>query len=290
MNTLKLILLLATHCFYCSCGEENSIAGTEPNEKTTDEEYIPFNPKKGFGVVTRNVGWNKKVEDLRASWHYSWGHELKSLEPDSVEFVPMIWGAWSDTAKIQQKLDEIKAWKDQGKVKYLLGFNEPDGKEQANMTVKSAIDYWPKLMEAGLPLGSPAAVHADREWMTEFMAEVEKRNYRVDFICVHWYGGANAQSLINHLQKVYELYKRPIWITEFAPADWSASSPTTSKVSKEKATNFMKAILPMLDTLSYVERYCWFSAKPTNPALGNSALFNSDGSLTPLGKYYRNFH
>ena len=291
LKTMKLLTtLIFTAIFIVGCGQnEDEISETFPTDNEV-EEYIPFNAKKGFGKTTKNVEWNSKVEDLRVSWHYSWGHELKSDEPDSVEFVPMIWGAWSDTAKIQAKLDQVKEYKDAGLVHYLLGFNEPDGKEQANMTVKSALDYWPKLMEVGLPLGSPAAVHADKDWMQNFMSEVESRNYRVDFICVHWYGGSNAQGLVNHLNKVYELYKRPIWITEFAPADWNASSPSDSKITKEKAMSFMKEILPILDTMSIVERYAWFSAKTSSAPLGNSSLFYDSGNLTPLGKYYREFY
>ena len=262
----------------------------EPDEEITDETDYPPHPKKGFGIVTKNSGWNSRVEKLNLTWHYSWGHELKALEPDSVEFVPMIWGAWSDTAAVVSKINQVIQYKEQGKVKYLLGFNEPDNKDQSNMSVESAIAYWPKLMAAGLPLGSPGCVHADREWMQQFMAEIVKRNYRVDFVCVHWYGGANAQSLVNHLNQVYDLYKKPIWITEFAPADWNAKSVQTSNITKEKAANFMKDILPELDKLEFVHRYAWFSANNTNPALGNSSLFYDTGNLTPLGKYYRDFH
>jgi hypothetical protein len=85
------------------------------------------------------------------------------------------------------------------------------------------------------------------------------------------------------------LYNRPIWLTEFAPADWSASSPSTSQVTKEKALAFMQQILPALEKNDYVERYSWFSADPGNAALGNSALFDNAGKLTLLGAYYSNF-
>lgn len=285
---MKICSLLVFVLFWaCSEGEDEWIPAPEKEEEIP--ELGPAHPKKGLCLVTKNTGWEDKVANSNVSWHYSWGHELKSKEPDSVEFVPMIWGAWSDTLAVQRKLDEIKAWKDEGKVKFLLGYNEPDNKDQANMLVERAIAYWPRLMEVGLSLGSPGCVHADREWMTDFMDEIEKRNYRVDFICVHWYGGANAQSLVNHLNKIYDLYKKPIWITEFAPADWSATTASNSKVTKEKATNFMKEILPELDKLEFVHRYSWFSANTSNPALGNSALFHSNGNLTPLGKYYRDY-
>ena len=257
------------------------------NISEVDTTLGPPHPKKGFGIVTKAANWNQKITELNVAWHYSWGHELKNDEPDSVEFVPMIWGAWSDTAAVVSKIEEIIRYKKEEKVKYLLGFNEPDNKDQANMRVETAIAYWPKLMETGLPLGSPGCVHADREWMIGFMEEISRRNFRVDFVCVHWYGGANAQSFINHLKKVHELYNKPIWITEFAPADWNASSVENSSITKEKAANFMKEVLPELDKLDFVHRYAWFSAKTSSPALGNSALLYDNGNLTPLGKFYR---
>ena len=38
----------------------------------------------------------------------------------------------------------------------LLGFNEPDLAEQANMTVEKALELWPRLEATGMRLGSPA--------------------------------------------------------------------------------------------------------------------------------------
>ena len=38
----------------------------------------------------------------------------------------------------------------------LLGFNEPDQPDQANMTVQQALDLWPHLMATGMRLGSPS--------------------------------------------------------------------------------------------------------------------------------------
>ena len=275
---------IAINC--ANSGEPEDLIQDTISEDTTKGE--PHH-KKGFGIVTKSDDWSQKIAKLNVAWHYSWGHELKNDEPDSVEFVPMIWGAWSDTAAIVSKIEQVIQYKEEGKAKYLLGFNEPDNKDQSNMPVERAIAYWPKLMEAGLPLGSPGCVHADREWMIEFMEEIDRKNYRVDFVCVHWYGGANAQSIINHLKKVHELYNKPIWITEFAPADWNASTAEASNVTKAKAANFMKEILPELDKLDFVHRYAWFSAKTSSPALGNAALFYSNGNLTPLGKYYRDY-
>jgi hypothetical protein len=283
-TNIYLILLFCTSFIFCMACEKVDEEPILPKEEP--EEILPTgpaHPKKGLGMVSKNAGWENRVEKLHVSWHYSWGHELKNSEPDSVEFVPMIWGAWSDTAKVQSKLDAVIGWKQEGKVKYLLGFNEPDGEDQANMSVEAALEA------VGLPMGSPACVNSTNDWMKTFMNEVGKRNYRVDFICVHWYGGISVANFLSRLKEIHEMYNRSIWITEFAPADWGATSPETSKYSKVEILNFMKEVLPALDNLDYVKRYAWFSASETSGPLGNAALFNSANQLTVLGEFYSTF-
>jgi hypothetical protein len=71
-------------------------------------------------------------------------------------------------------------------------------------------------------------------------------------------------------------------VTEFCPADWSGHHGVTP----QQAMDFMKVALPTMDKLDYVQRYSWFSASPDSAALGASALFSKDGSLTDLGKLY----
>ena len=279
------LLWLVLFIIITSCSDKSSGIAPEKEETVTNPKQ-PLSRKKGACFTTKQDTWVSKVSALNVSWHYSWGVDANIKEPDSVRFVPMIWGKWS----LEKSLLKVDSLAKLGKVNQLLGFNEPDGKEQANLTVEEALSYWPKLMNLNIPLGSPACVHADNDWMKGFMAKVEEKGYRVDFVCVHWYGSANAQSLIDHLKLIHDLYNRPIWITEFAPADWSATSPATSKVTKAKALAFMQEILPALEKIDYVQRYSWFSAAPESAALGNSALFDSAGKLTALGEYYSKFY
>jgi len=278
------LLCLLLFIIIASCSDKLSGIAPEPEGPVTNPKHA-VSPKKGACFTTKNDTWVSKVSALNVSWHYSWGVDANIKEPDSVRFVPMIWGKWS----LEKSLLKVDSLAKIGKVKQLLGFNEPDGKEQANLTVEEALSYWPKLMNVNIPLGSPACVHADNDWMKGFMAKVGEKGYRVDFICVHWYGGANAKSLTDHLKAIHDLYNRPIWLTEFAPADWGAISPATSKVTKASALAFMQQILPALEKLDYVQRYSWFSADPKNAALGNSALFDDNGKLTPIGTFYSNF-
>jgi hypothetical protein len=123
--------------------------------------------------------------------------------------------------------------------------------------------------------------------MKAFMKEVESRKLRVDFVCVHSYGGTNAEALVKRLEQVHQLYRKPIWITEFAAGDWNAQSVAENRCKPKAVLRFMEKVLPKLDRLDFVERYAWFSAKPDNKALGTSSLFDAEGGLTRLGECYR---
>jgi hypothetical protein len=195
----------------------------------------------------------------------------------------MIWGWWGGRDGIAKA---GKAARD-AKIKELLGFNEPDQKTQANMSVERALEAWPLLMKTGLRLGSPGCVHPDRDWMKQFMAGVRERGLRVDFVCVHSYGGTNVNALVKRLEEVHRMFRKPLWITELAVGDWEAKSAAANRYKPDAVLRFMEQALPRLDKLDFLERYAWFPAKPDNRALGTSALFNEEGTLTRLGECYR---
>lgn len=241
--------------------------------------------KKGICLTSKGEDWKQKVAAMNPSWHYSWGASLPDKEVAGVEFVPMIWGWYPKNPKHAEIFKSLKLPRP-SESECLLGFNEPDGKEQANLSVATAIEAWPQLMKTNRRLGSPACVHADREWMQEFMKQANERKLRVDFVCVHWYGGPNVKSFIDRLKKIHEMYGKPIWITEFAVADWQAKTLKDNRHKPETVEKFMKELLPKLDELDFVERYAWFTYDDQHPKLGPSALFKVDGSMTELGKIY----
>lgn len=243
-------------------------------------------PKKGIGMGNKQhqANWPAKIKSLHVSWLYCWGPKAPEGLPKDVEFVPMIWGYYGEKTKRWCK--KLKKEYQEGKVHYLLGYNEPDGKKQANMPVEKAVKTWPVLEATGIPLGSPACVHPDKKWMTTFMKETEARHGRVDFVCVHSYGGANPQAFLAMIKRVHELYHKPIWITEFAVGDWHAKKNGHNKYTPQQVAHFMEVVLPALDKMPYVQRYAWFPARQSSLPLGPSALFKPDGSLTKLGKIY----
>ena len=259
--------------------------------------YPSLTAKKGFDMVaTRWPGpdWKASLTSLNPSWFYTWGTSILedgdvSQKPDGVEFAPMKWGPWGDFDAMAVHLTNLK---EIGVANYVMGFNEPDSSSQADMTVEEAIGYWQYLMQPGTPLVSPGCVHADSQWMKNFMAQAQALNYPVDYVAVHWYGGASADSLLNHLQSIYNLYGLPIWVSEFGVADWSASWPNTpNRYSPEQIYTVMAEMLWRLEKKNYIKRYAWFSAAPDlYTPLGTSSLFEDDWTtLTPLGKMYAAF-
>ncbi len=243
----------------------------------------PAHAKRGLGIGTKPGSlWQKKIELCGARWLYNWKTTPPENIPAGVEFIPMVW------SKVREEsLPQIRAELRRNKFKTLLGYNEPDQKKQGNLTVDEALEQWPKLMELGVRLGSPAGVHPDKDWMKAFMKGVDERKLRVDFVTVHSYGGPNAGTLMKRLATVHELFGRPIWITEFAVGDWNAKTREENKYRPERVVEFVRQVLPQLDACEFVERYAWFPSKPDSAPLGSSALFNDDGTLTAVGEAYR---
>ncbi|WP_169303366.1 glycosyl hydrolase [Pedobacter cryophilus] len=245
--------------------------------------------KKGLCLGVSTTDFSLKLRLTKSTWHYGWNLRKSSLQPVSVEFVPMIFG--NPSASSYTYLDSAYR---AGDFTHLLGFNEPDAAEQGNVTVEQAIAAWPNMVNLGIPLGSPAATNAEGVWMTEFMSRANALNYRVDFVTLHWYGGPNAANFLALLNRVYALYNKPIWITEFAIADWSATPSRPNIYSEPQVLDFMKTVLTALETpeYSFVHRFSWFSKTNISPdntsPLGKSLLFDGDGGLTYLGQYYAN--
>jgi hypothetical protein len=236
------------------------------------------------GVSTYEWSGNRAaLADVRASWYYNWSpSRARTPGPATVQFVPMIWGAAMVTD------GNLSQAKQNGSV--LLGFNEPDLREQANMSVEQALDLWPRLQSTGLRLGSPVVAFGGDTaggWLDRFMSGARSRGYRVDFIALHWYGSdfraeAATGQLRGYLQAVYQRYKLPIWLTEYALIDF-AGQPKFPSGGEQAA--FVRSSTAMLGGLPFVERYAWFSLPSTGGA--GTGLYRDNGDPTDAGVAYR---
>lgn len=216
----------------------------------------------------------EELQRLGATWYYNWGLDGESC--GGAEFVPMVWGGSGLTP------DEVSAAVERAVAAghtTVLGFNEPDRDDQANMTVEQAVALWPSMVaDDDVLVGSPATSSdaSGQEWMREFMTQVTDRNLRVDFLAVHWYGwgegscDADAAGLDQYLDWAETLPgDLPIWITEFGCLN--ESNPDTATVQA-----FYEGAVEMLEEHPRVVRYAWF------PWTANNHLIE-DGALTELG-------
>jgi hypothetical protein len=238
--------------------------------------------KKGVGLADLNA--SARITALNVAWYYTWKPQPIQGAPME-KFVPMIWGG-------RHFKDDLSAMHARGKVPALLGFNEPNMVQQANMSVDEAIRLWPQLESLADRLGSPAPSGILGPWFERFYGLVIRKGLKMDFMTVHIYGPPDAKRFLDKLDAVYKKYKLPIWITEFAVSDWKAKKPGTNPYSEEDVLAFMKAVLPELEKRSYVERYAWFGAGKypnEHEQLRTSRLFEKDGTLTSLGIYYSKF-
>jgi RNA polymerase sigma factor (sigma-70 family) len=243
---------------------------------------ITASRKKGVGVWKFD-GAKAALSDVGAGWYYNWRPDNEDVPgPRGVEFVPMIRDRASAT---DATLRQARAEGDE-----LLGFNEPDMRGQANMTVDAALSVWPKLERTGMRLGSPAvAFGGDTEggWLDQFMTGARRKGYRVDFICLHWYGSDFGDDAVDHFLRyvdaVHRRFGKPIWITEYGLMKF-AGAPRYPTAAQTVA--FIKGSTKELEKRSFVERYAWFGL----PAVGDSAaygLYRDGDSPTEAGKAYR---
>ncbi len=237
--------------------------------------------RKGISALNF-TGVSQAIAESGASWYYNWEATPNGMPaPSSVPFVPMIWNTAQVTAS---NLDAAKQ-----ESSYLLGFNEPDMGSQADMSPQQALSLWPQLMATGLTLGSPAVSSGAATpggWLDQFMAGAKADGYRVNFIAVHWYGsdfstGPAVQELENYLQATYARYHLPIWLTEFALIGDSGSSSYYPTQAQQAA--FLTAATAMLDGLSYVQRYAWYSL---STSVGPTGLFSPGPVATQVGQAY----
>lgn len=253
-----------------------------------------------FGQKRGMAYGHHSPEDLKAltpeiSWWYNW-----SVEPESTvagvfgnygfEFVPMTWNGSFDEEKLKSYLTLHP------EAKYLLAFNEPNFKDQANLTPSAAAALWPKLEAIAktysLKIVAPAVNYCGNcvqengvtytdpvKYLDDFFAACP--NCKVDYIAVHCY--MNNVSALQWYVGLFKKYGKPIWLTEFA--GWE-SNGTIKTVNDQ--INFMIGAVDFLETDPAVFRYSWFigrgSGIATYPFID---LLAGNGQLTILGEVYK---
>lgn len=217
--------------------------------------------------------------DLNPGWWYDWGSGTSSTQDN--QYVAMRHheynGGWDSLNR---------NWGANG-VNHLLGHNEPDKTDQANMTVSEVLSVWPNLLATGLRLGSPATSDGGRNsWLYPFVAAADDSDLRVDFVSVHYYWCYNptdpsgaATQMYNFLKDVHDNTGRPIWVTEWNNgANWTGCTDPTYEQNRV----LVEAMMNMMDSTPWIERYAIFSRVEWM-----RQTHYDTGGLTPMGQMYR---
>lgn len=255
---------------------ENSLTiniGAELSGKVSFLRVVPWNYVCKRGCA----GDFARKEEVGATWYYVWG--IKSATTPQMDYVPMFWGNATE--------EGVTNVREQKMANHVLAFNEPDGKDQSNLTVEEALKRYPLILKTGLRVGSPVCTESQwKNWLADFMDGCAERGYRVDFIAIHWYDWGNwgstqdpspadidamVKRFKNNIDNCYAMYKLPIWITEF-------------NANKNRLTDiqirFLEKAIPMLESHPHVERYSYFQPN------GGNGDFLKNNELTDVARAY----
>lgn len=252
---------------------------------------MPRSPKRGVSFNLNNLT-DALLLSESISWYYNWGNAANGdaqvqtfLESCGIDFCPMCWSGGYNADRIRRYVAAHPG------TRCLLGFNEPNLTDQANMTPQRAGELWPGVVrlakELGLRLGAPAmnygtlAGYSDPEiWLDEFFAIDSVHIEDIDFIPIHCYM-TSASAVRSYVEK-FAKYGKPIWMTEFCA--WGDIS------SVEAQKTYMSDVLNYFESSPLVERYAWFIPR-SDKSLGekpyNQLLTKLNPvALTPLGEIF----
>lgn len=234
------------------------------------------------------------------SWFYNWGTApglfVRTMFDPYLEYLPMCWNGVDTVA--------LKAfYSTHPNIKYIMGFNEPNFKAQANLTPTKAAAKWPlieriaklyNLKIVGPALNYCSATGAVSENGVTYTDPIKYYddfftacpNCKVDYITVHNYMNS-APAVVNDIAR-YKKYNKPIWLTEFC--EYDGSQTLTIDTQKE----YMVELLNSLENDTCVYRYSWFIGRNGNGAtafpynsLLSDLMTNADrGKATELGDIY----
>lgn len=240
--------------------------------------------KKGF-CLNKDMAQTVEALDWGVSWYYNWAMQaFKYTSFQSLQYVPMMWGSYETDAETSSRFPKMG-------YKYMLTFNEPDRTDQANISVEKAVEGMKAFSDLEITVGSPATALCppwSKEWFQPFMKQLNEQNMEVDFIAVHhywnWYQEEGVQAFLELIDKTYEMYHKPIWVTEFA----LTGNPGKDEEQLKAVEGYMKGVIAGLDERDYVERYAWFSFSTGDYRNSASALLQTyTGEITRLGEIYQ---
>ncbi|MBQ3673850.1 MAG: carbohydrate-binding protein [Paludibacteraceae bacterium] len=251
---LSMVLMLSM----TACEKNNPDDPTnEPIVDSNDYAYIQAkSPKRGV-----SFSWQLDADfDLLGpvvSWSYNWANTYAPQQEGKyqqygIHFVPMCWNN-------NYNADAIAAYyaSHTEKQNYLLGYNEPNLTDQANMTPTQAAEHWAdvvavaknsnaRLISPAMNWGTLAGYSNGVQWLQEFFTKVNPND--IYGIAVHIYMNS-AKAALGDLQR-YKVFGKPLWLTEFCA--WEGVSTSAAQIQ------FLTQAINALEQDPGLERYAWF--------------------------------
>lgn len=237
-----------------ACGERNNPTEIEDSN---DFAYIQGKSAK------RGVSFSWQMDEDFAllgpavSWSYNWANTPAASQENmyqqyGIQFVPM---CWNNNYSAENIAAYYAAHTD--KQNYLLGYNEPNLTDQANMTPTQAAANWEdlvtlaknnnaRLISPAMNWGTLSGYSNGVQWLQEFFTKVNPDD--IYGIAVHIYMNA-AKATLGDLQR-YKVFGKPLWLTEFCAWDGCSSSAAQCQ--------FMAQCINSLEQDPDLERYAWF--------------------------------
>lgn len=228
--------------------------------------------KRGIGAPWDSVG--NDLNQIPANQKVNWIHNWESYKPPGggqLEFVATLRTAHQDD--IQRFYTNMP----NNGARTLLCLNEPNEISQANLSPHDAALVWRQhcwpQKSRGIRLGSPSISNGQNglPWLKQFMELT--RDVPPDFISAHWYG-RDGNDMIRFVQSLYDNFKKPVWIPEFAHVN--------NNINDQQG--LQKQVRQWMDNQWWLERYAWFgcSRKDEHNINESSRLLDRNGRMTDL--------
>lgn len=259
-----------------------------------------INPGSGYRSEKRGLAYgHHSVNDLnvmqnKVRWWYNWSEAPEAsvanqYQDYGFDFVPMAWDENFNESRLRSYLDAHP------EVKYILGFNEPNFVEQANLTPAQAAAQWPRIeaiaRDYNLKIVGPAVNYSPGQvdipgtdddsspwaYLDAFFAACP--NCQVDYIAMHSY--MRDAAAVEWFVGEFERYGKPIWLTEWA--SWDDGGPA----NVNQQMDYLASTVRMLEANPMVYRYAWFIGRGEgSDVFPYLDILAGDGELTALGGLY----